>query len=380
MTSARRTAGRRPGPLWGALLALWVAGGGLFAAPAWAHTEVGRGWYTLLDTSGKVLLRTGLVITPGDSFVDRDDREYTVFQVVGTVAYGRRADGGSQAASESQGAEAVAGEALAPAGAARPTVAIYHTHSDESFLPSDGTGSIPGRGSIFEVGRELKLSLEKQGIRALQSRVSHDPHDAAAYDRSRRTARELLSSARPAMLLDVHRDTAPVEVYRRNIEGQQVAEILLVVGRQNPNQGANAAFARRLKSTLDQRVPGLVRGIFFAQGDYNQDLHPRALLLEVGTYLLPREEAERSMRLFAQGVTPLLGAAGATGRGAAAESRSAWLTLLWVALVLGGGVAGYLYISTGSWQEAGRKVVRFFRHDLGSILARVRRPAGGGRS
>ena len=40
------------------------------------------------------------------------------------------------------------------------------------------------------------------------AKTPHDPHDAMAYDRSRRTAAELLKK-NPIALLDIHRDAVP---------------------------------------------------------------------------------------------------------------------------------------------------------------------------
>ena len=44
-------------------------------------------------------------------------------------------------------------------------IAMYHTHSDESYIPTDGKSSIPYKGGIFKVGSSLKSALEKKGIK-----------------------------------------------------------------------------------------------------------------------------------------------------------------------------------------------------------------------
>ncbi|MHB8917367.1 MAG: stage II sporulation protein P, partial [Desulfocucumaceae bacterium] len=55
----------------------------------------------------------------------------------------------------------------ASAGWTSRPVAIYHTHSDESYLPSDGRISIPFRGGIIEVGCNYKNSLTQEGAKAV---------------------------------------------------------------------------------------------------------------------------------------------------------------------------------------------------------------------
>jgi stage II sporulation protein P len=250
---------------------------------------------------------------------------------------------------------------------ARPLIAVYHTHSDESYVPTDGTESIEGKGTIFKVGDAMTRALEAVGFRVAHSRQPHDPHDAAAYDRSRGTARQLLQKG-PVAIFDVHRDTAPPEAYEARVAGENVDQILIVLGRENPSLKVNEAFAKRLKAAMDQRFPGLIRGLFYGLGKYNQDLSPHALLLEVGSHVTPRTSAERGISLFARGLPPVLGTAQARGTvagGAGTEARRAASTIGWVLLVVAVGAAVFLGISTGSATEAAERFRRFWRQEVG---------------
>jgi len=70
------------------------------------------------------------------------------------------------------------------------------------------------------------------------------PHDAGAYNRSRRTAEELLRDG-TAVLFDVHRDAVPPEEYIETVNSQETVQIQFVVGRQNQNMETNRQFAER---------------------------------------------------------------------------------------------------------------------------------------
>lgn len=177
-------------------------------------------------------------------------------------------------------------------------IGIYHTHNDESYLPTDGTASVDGRGGIHRVGDVLGRRLAQHGFRVVKSEALHLPHDRGAYRRSRRTAVKLLPK-NPLVLLDVHRDATPPEFYREVVDGEPVAQVRLVVGRENPFRRTNLSFARRLKAEADRLYPGLVKGIYYGRGDYNQDLGPRTLLIEVGAHTNSRVLAERGAALFA---------------------------------------------------------------------------------
>jgi stage II sporulation protein P len=274
-----------------------VAGAGLFLALALAGAayrfssppdEVQGKIYTLLGPRGEVLLETGRRIVPGDRFLDESNRLFQVEKVTGFTARARLLG------------EVTLPSPSAPPPGKRPEVGIYHSHNDESYIPSSGTPSVNGRGDVHRVGDALAASLKREGFRVTHDESIHLPHDRGAYRRSRSTAWRLLRSGND-LLLDIHRDTGPRASYSRRIEGEEVAQVRIVVGRQNPNFPATDRLARELKAVADRLYPGLVKGIFYGSGAYNQDLAPaRTLLLEMGTEETPRESALRGAELLAR--------------------------------------------------------------------------------
>lgn len=329
-------------------------------------------YITIVDESGSVLHMTGHMIVPGDEWVTHDNKRYEVSRVEGDIAFARFMGNYnlSQATPWSGLGHLFGRSPATPAEApttTNPEIAIYHTHSDESYVPTDGASSKPGRGGIYQVGQALKEALLKKGVRAAHDLTTHEPHDASAYQRSRRTAMSLLRT-RPAAMFDVHRDAAPAQAYAKQVAGQPVTQVVVVVGKANPKWRANAAFANALKSEVDKASPGLIKGIMFRNGGYNQDLYDRLLLLEVGAHTNDRKEAERAMGLISAGVARLAGRAGAISPGTRTESRGSWSALGWIigATVLG--VVIYMFVSTGSFREAMEKLRRFSREDLAGFL------------
>jgi len=295
----------------------------LLAAAAWAgprvwgtHEHLPAAYYRLVDESGTVLLETGRRIYVGDEWIDADNVHYRVRQVRRRVATAQ-----TLGVLEASPAGASVGLTVRPGlfewllGVGRDTgdgttgpppggkragpVGIYHTHNAESYIPTDGTYSINGRGGIHEVGWVLARRLEELDFQVIFSEALHLPHDRGAYRRSRRTVAKLLRE-RPIVLLDVHRDAAPPEFYAERVAGQWMTQIRLVVGRQNPAGKTNLQFARELKAVADEMYPGLIKGIWYGRGNYNQDVGPRALLLEVGAHTNTRESAQRAAGLFAE--------------------------------------------------------------------------------
>jgi len=322
---------------------------------------------SLYNQEGRLICQTGFRLDPGDEYVDAENFVWRVVRVEGETTAVAESVGRLDLSSAVQDFQAsLAGTPLAQPGERR-RIGIYHTHSDESYAPSDGTASDPnGTGGVYRVGESLGQALREAGYVVSHSQVSHVPHDAGAYDRSRRTAMELVQGA--AAVFDVHRDAAPAEAYAREIGGRTVTQIMLVVGRENPQAEANLGFAQALKAAADRVYPGLVRGILRTGGRFNQDLSSRALLLEVGAHMNRREEAEAAVRDLAKVIPTVLGGV------APSQGVGAWRAagIIAAVVVIGGGL--WLYIATGGdWRAAWDKLRTLGQEFAGYLGRRPRR-------
>ncbi len=312
--------------------------------------------YALLDEDGRLLTRRGGRIYPGDEYISADDGWYRVAHV----------DDAAQTATAEYLGRAEADEAALAAFAAKKEnsddkklVAMYSTHSDESYVPDDGTYSKWKNAGIYDVGDSLKKALEKRGIDAVYSKETFLPHDADAYTRSRRTAEELLKK-NPDALLDIHRDAVPAEEYETKVDGEDISKVRLFVGRNNQNAAENKAFAQQIKAEADREYPGLIKDIFIGKGNYNQELYPHALLLEFGTHEIEKEKAQEATNYIAEVLDNVLYGPGAKAEGRSASTSGAAKGIAWV---IGLGLlaaAVYALASTGSlkgaWQKMGRSV------------------------
>ena len=74
----------------------------------------------------------------------------------------------------------------------------------------------------------------------------------------------------------------------------------------HPNWQSNHAFAKLIDAKMNQRYPSVSRGIRMDDWRYNQQLHPRALLLEVGCQENTKEEAERGIEMFGEIVAEII--------------------------------------------------------------------------
>jgi len=339
------------------------------------ESELLSGYMTVVDEQGTIVFQTGLTVRPGDEFVNEANQLYEITTVEGTLAKSRYVRDESINAISPPEARPVQAEESGPP----PKIGIYHTHTDECYIPTDGKATIKGKGSIIKVGDTFAQRLTELGYDVDHRTTLHDPHDANAYQRSRRTFAKLLTE-RPVALFDVHRDSAPLKAYKTSFNGKDATKILLVVGRQNQNRATTMNFAKSIKSAADNKYKGLIRGIFIAHGNYNQDLNPRAMLLEVGTQYNSREAADHSITLFADIVPTFLAntsgnvaqAGPVAGGNSIASSNmpnggTGWDMLYIIGAVIVGGAA-FLFLSTGSFSEAKHKLSNFTKREFGDVF------------
>ena len=274
--------------------------------------------YTLLNADGEVLTRRAGRIYAGDEYISTDDILYRVAFV----------DDANCSATAEEIGPAIADEAafsvFLSANAAKKAddkklICMYSTHSDESYVPSDGASSLWENAGIYDVGDALKENLEKKGITVEYSDKSFLPHDADAYNRSRATVEDYVKQA-PDAIIDIHRDGVDADEYETEVEGEDTSMVRLFVGRSNQNAAENKAFAQRLKAAADKAYPGLIKDIFIGKGNYNQELYPQAILLEFGTYEIEKEKAISATEYMADVIDDVL--FGGTASAATGEKNS----------------------------------------------------------
>lgn len=368
-----------------AALCLFLAGGALADEEEWQ----------LFTAEGTYLTTVGVEPERGDIYIAGDNRQYEITQVLPG-----RAEATYTGMFELPDVSWLDVESALPVSALgdRRFIALYCTHSDESYEPSDGTYSDEQRGSIYEVAHALADALNEKGAETEVSDELHHPHDAGAYRRSRQTAVQLLKSG-PDAIFDIHRDgIKDPDEYAVTIGSKKASKIRILVGRGNQNMESNKDFAAMVKAVADKVYPGLIKDIYMGKGAYNQDLYPRALLFECGTYTLSKERVLTSMPMLGDVVYRamyggIVGSAGASDvrssaaavKGGATESAAesdagAGAGIVWAVGILVVGLLVYGFLATGSGKGMMRKVGRNMHEMTGGLLGKKPDDSGDGGS
>ncbi|KAA0564764.1 stage II sporulation protein P [Bacillus sp. CH30_1T] len=199
------------------------------------------------------------------------------------------------------------------------SVYIYHSHSWEAFSPliknndSKDPASTNEKVNVIAVGSKLKQELEARGIGAVQDKtdVNKALKDKSwtyfeSYQLSRGLVQEAIAQNDDlTYLIDIHRDSQPRNITTKTINGKNYARLFFIVGKENKNFEKNLKIAKDLNAKLEEKYPGISRGVFIktkaeGNGVYNQDLTERAMLLEFGGVENNLVELYNSTEAFAE--------------------------------------------------------------------------------
>lgn len=206
-------------------------------------------------------------------------------------------------------------------------VLIVHTHTTESYMPTDSTSydrnmSFRSRNeseNMVAVGEVLAQQLESMGIGVIHDKTVHDyPSYNGSYNAARKTIeQQLAQNPDIAMVLDLHRDammdgeTGLMYKTVTQLEGETYAQMMLVMGTDqggltHDNWRENLKMAFKVQDSLNNLVPNIARPVSLKQARYNEHATLNSLLVEMGTCGNTIEEAKRSAKVLGQAVGEIL--------------------------------------------------------------------------
>lgn len=199
------------------------------------------------------------------------------------------------------------------------SVLIVHTHTTESFTPSEKYSYTPTdidrttdkNFNMVRVGNEIEKILSSSGINVYHDESINDhPSYNGSYDKSAKVIEsQLKKDSSIKIVLDVHRDAVEGKngekiKYTTNISGKPAAKIMLVAGSNlsglsHSNWEENMRFAVNLQKHILSLYPDLCRPINFRNQRFNQHLAPGGIIVEVGTNGNTLDEAIYGAQCFA---------------------------------------------------------------------------------
>ncbi|MCY8235452.1 stage II sporulation protein P [Priestia endophytica] len=194
-------------------------------------------------------------------------------------------------------------------------VFIYNTHSWESFETREINGYNKKK-NVQTVSKSLEHYLEQESIPTTIDDTDYtkllmekDMELQDSYELSRKSVQNAVQAyPKVQLVLDIHRDDAvgERETTTTKINGKNVAKVQFFVSNTHPSYEENLKVAAQLDRILNEMYPGISRGIlkererpYHNPVSYNQDLHPGALLINIGGVENTLKEEERTTKILA---------------------------------------------------------------------------------
>jgi len=201
-------------------------------------------------------------------------------------------------------------------------VFIYNTHSRESFETKEIAGYNRTK-NVQTVAKDLGRYLKQQSIPNTIDNTDYvklllkkDMEFKDIYKLSRKSVKKAVKDyPNVQLMLDIHRGAGvgEREITTTKVNGKSVAKVQFFVSNSHLDYSENLKIAVELDHMLNEMYPGISRGIIQEKKDgfrnslsYNQDLHPGALMINIGGVENTLKEEERTAKMLATAIKRVL--------------------------------------------------------------------------
>lgn len=193
-----------------------------------------------------------------------------------------------------------------------PIIYLYNTHQKEEYASST-YAEFNVSPTVMMNDYILEDIFEKNGYSTVVEEssiqdllVTNNWNYAGSYQASR-ILLEKSKQQYPSLkyFIDIHRDSLIKNRTTITIDGKDYAQILFIVGLENPTYQVNLAFTEKIHQKLAEYYPNLSKGIYKksgygVNGIYNQDFSPNTILVEIGGYENTTNEVLNTSLAFAK--------------------------------------------------------------------------------
>lgn len=200
-----------------------------------------------------------------------------------------------------------------------PRVYIYNTHQTEGYSMQnlEPYNITP---NVMMASYLLREKLDKGGVKSIVEETDINEFMKInkwtvkdTYKASRQFMTQAVDKYKNLdLVIDLHRDAIKKDASTITINGKKYAKVLFVIGLNNKNSAKNQEVSEKLSTLINQFYPGLSRGTLPKKGSgvngvYNQDIHPKAVLIECGGYENTIDEVSNTIEALTDIILKYLG-------------------------------------------------------------------------
>ena len=181
-----------------------------------------------------------------------------------------------------------------------PIIYLYNTHDTEKYIDYN----------VHDAAYYLNNKLNDNNIYSIMEdksmKVFLDENNLKYYG-SYKASRSYLTDAfnnNPSLkyFIDIHRDSAKIDKTLITKDNKKYARVLFIVGLDNPTNEKNLTNSKKLNEIINNKVPGISRGVITKQGKgvngvYNQDFSENVFLIEIGGVDNTKEEVINTLNI-----------------------------------------------------------------------------------
>lgn len=202
----------------------------------------------------------------------------------------------------------------------KPKVLIVHTHTTESYTPSEKYNYTPETNArtkdtnfnVARVGEEFAASLREEGIDVIHDKSLNDyPSYNGSYAKSLALIESYLKKYPSIQIvIDIHRDSMTAQDGTKyklltEIDGQKAAQLMIISGTNeggltHPDWQENLKLTLKIQNQLSNDYNNLARPLSIRKERFNTHATKGSMLIEIGTDANTLDEAILSARLAAK--------------------------------------------------------------------------------
>lgn len=175
---------------------------------------------------------------------------------------------------------------------------IYNTHQSEEYADYN---VVEGANYLKSCLNNLGYACDVEGNNFEQYKSVNNIAYNQSYTVSKMYLEQSLASNGPYdMIIDLHRDSVDKNLSTIVHQDIPYVKIMFVVGETSGKYESVNQVSEDLSARMNEKIPGISRGVYVKQSHYNQGISDNMVLIEMGAQQNTKEEVMHTVELLSQ--------------------------------------------------------------------------------